>query len=252
MTRPEASELVAEAEGRLWSPPGARALAYLIDRRGLAPETIRAARLGWAPSVRARTRKGRDYVARGVVIPWFAGDALALVKVRQPDAVMPKYSEVFRDRARHLGLYPGHEAICRSRPLVIAEGEFDALLLAQVLGELAAVVTLGSASEPPGPAVLRPLLPATPWYVATDADDAGESAAADWSAYARRVPPPKPYKDWTEAAASGVDLRPLWADVLAGIPTDLAGMRWGPSIADPEPGIVLRSQHVRSTYPGNK
>jgi hypothetical protein len=32
------------------------------------------------------------------------------------------------------------------------------------------VVTLGSASARPGPPVLRHLLPAHPWYVATDHD----------------------------------------------------------------------------------
>ena len=34
---------------------------------------------------------------------------------------------------------------------------------------------------------------------------------------ARRVRPPGPFKDWTEAHQGGVDLPPLVADILAGI-----------------------------------
>ena len=70
----------------------------------------------------------RGFRALGVVIPWFAGDRLALVKIRQPDGRRPKYAEAFRDPAR-LVCYPGPETIRPGRPLVIVEGEFDALLL---------------------------------------------------------------------------------------------------------------------------
>ena len=81
----DALALVTEAAGRLWTPEGTEALAYLHDR-GLTDETIRAARLGVVASVSIPTREGdRCYQARGVVIPWFDGDRLALVKIRQPE-----------------------------------------------------------------------------------------------------------------------------------------------------------------------
>ncbi len=86
--------------GRLWTPEGSDALAYLIGR-GLTDATIRAARLGVVPSL---ALPGRP---RGIVIPWFDGDRLTLVKVRQPEGREPKYREVFRDRARLTGIYPG-------------------------------------------------------------------------------------------------------------------------------------------------
>lgn len=246
MARDAATALVAEAEARLWTPEAAHALDYLTGpRRKLAPETIRAARLGWTPSARATNRAGRSYGAQGIVVSWFVGNAPALVKVRQPEPRRPKYAEVFRDRTRHLGLYPGPEAIQTGRPLVIVEGEFDALLLGQEIGDMAGVVTLGSASGRPGPDVFRFLLSAAPWFVATDADDAGETAAAGWPAPARRIRPPAPFKDWTEARASGVDLRRWWSAILAGRDApplfpwdDLAAWRWGPGVADSEPGIV--------------
>ena len=98
------------------------------------------------------TREGdRCYQARGVVIPWFDGDRLALVKIRQPEGIKPKYIEAYRDRPR---IFPDPAVIEPGRPLVIVEGEFDALLLGQELRDLAAVVTLGSASSRPDPAIL--------------------------------------------------------------------------------------------------
>ena len=243
---PEAAAvLVDEAAARLWTPEGADALTYLIDARMLAPATIRAARLG----VVIRARQG---VPPGIVIPWLAGDAPALVKVR-PTSGRPKYREIFRDRAR-LTCYPGPGAIRPGRPLILVEGEFDALLIGQALGERAVALTLGSASARAGPGILGPLLSASPWYVATDADPAGDDSAAAWDGYpcARRVRPPEPFKDWTEAAASpegtrgcGVDLRRWWADVLAGIDRpplftwpELAAWRWGEG-PDHGPGIIV-------------
>ena len=202
----DALALVTEAAGRLWKPEGTEALAYLHER-GLTDETIRAARLGVVGSVSIPTREGdRCYQARGVVIPWFDGDRLALVKIRQPEGRKPKYAEAFRDRP---GIFPDPAVIEPGGPLVIVEGEFDALLLGQELRDLAAVVTLGSASSRPDLAARAEMLAACPWYIATDADEAGDKAASGWPAVARRVRPPGAFKDWTEAAQAGVNLRPL-------------------------------------------
>lgn len=206
----EASTLVTEAAGRLWTPEGTQALAYLRGRR-LSDETIRAARLGWTPGVMLSTRDGdRYYRARGVVIPWFDGERLAKVQIRQPEGSQPKYTEAFRDRP---ALYPGPELISQGFPLVIAEGVFDRLSLAQELRDLAAVVTLGGAGDSkPAPEILATMLAAAPWFLALDADEAGDKAAANWPPRAIRVRPPKPFKDWTEAAQAGIDLRRWWED----------------------------------------
>jgi hypothetical protein len=130
--------------------------------------------------------------------------------------------------------------------LVIAEGELDALLLGQVLTDLAAVITLGSASARPGPAILGGMLAAYPWFVATDTDEAGDRSAADWPTITRRIRPPALFKDWTEGRQAGVDLRRWWTDRLGGTEApplftwpELAALRWGTSAADPSPGIVL-------------
>ena len=44
----------------------------------------------------------------GWVIPWFDGDRLAKVKIRQPKGTEPKYAEAFRDRP---AIFPDPAAI---------------------------------------------------------------------------------------------------------------------------------------------
>jgi DNA primase len=195
-----ARELVEVAARRLWAPHGREALGALY-RRGLGTVTIERARLGIVPVVaELADRPG------GIVIPWFEGEKLVLVKLRQRDR-RPKYREVYRDRPR---LFPGPETIRVNCPLVLVEGEFDALLLGQELDPHAAVVTLGSASNRLDPSLSNRILSCPRWYLATDRDTAGHQAAARWPARAKRVLPPEPHKDWTEAFQAGVDLRRFW------------------------------------------
>ena len=237
-----AQNLVEESSARLWTSEGAEDLASLTGQRCLSPETIRSAHLGCTPGVRIPSKEGGTYIARGVVIAWYEGDRLALVKIRQPDGDRPKYAEAFRDRPI---LYPDPRVVRPGRPLIVVEGELDCLLLAQELGELAVVVTRGSASI--GYESARALMrPASPWYIATDADPAGDRAAEGWPARARRARPPSPFKDWTEARQAGVNLLRWWTDRLAGIESppsfsweELSRQSWGNPPADAV-SIVVR------------
>lgn len=270
MPEADALALVEESAARLWTPVGAEALSYLTGpERVLSPDTLRAARLGWTPRA-----EGVAWNPPGVVIPWFAGGRLAMVKVR-PDAIWrrryrdrfpdrkppPKYLEAFRDPAR-LACYPGPEAIRPGLPLVIVEGEFDTLVLGEAIGGLAGVVTLGSASTEPTPSILGRFLTAAPWYLAMDNDPAGGLAAAKWQAYGRarfvRLPPR--YKDWTEAGADGVNLGRWWADRIAGrnlrqdgwgdmapelfTDEEAATWRWSSGTGDEPPGILSPCHQV--------
>jgi CHC2 zinc finger/Toprim-like len=254
MPEADALALVEATTSRLWSPEGADALAYLTGPdRCLTLATIRAARLGVTSWVTVPKADGTTFQALGVVVPWFASGRLTMVKIRQPEGRRPRYVEVFRDPAR-LVCYPGADVIRPGRPLIIVEGEFDALVLGEALGELAAVVTLGSAAARPEVRALGMMLAAPRWFIATDRDDAGDKAADDWPARARRVRPPAPFKDWTEAKAGpreppgartgGVNLARWWGDILAGIDRpalytwdDLSRWRWGPADGDSTPGI---------------
>ncbi len=83
------------------------------------------------------------------------------------------------------------------------------MLLGQELRDLAAIVTLGSSSNRPDLITRAGMLAACPWFIATDGDQAGDRAADEWPTVRTRVRPPEPFKDWTEAAQAGVDLRLL-------------------------------------------
>ena len=130
-------------------------------------------------------------------------------------------------------IFPEAAAIEPGAPLVIVEGEFDALLLGQEIGHLAAVVTLGSASSRPDLATRADMLAACPWYIATDADEAGDKAASGWPAVAIRVRPPQGVKDWTELWQAGRNsIRYLWGRYLPmSVPfEELGTWTWGPAL----------------------
>lgn len=231
----DALRLVEDAAARIWTAEGREGLGHLRSR-GLDDVTIRAARLGFVDRVAIPTKDSdRRYVVSGVVIPWFDGDRLALVKVRQMGDAKPKYAEAFRNRPR---IFPSLAYVRPGRPVVIVEGELDALVLRQAIGDHAAVVTTGSASAAPAPDVLWALGVATPWFSAHDADAAGDRAAGAWPARAIRVRPPDPFNDWTDAARAGVDLRCWWLPTLGGreaLWAELSAWRWGPSAECVEP-----------------
>lgn len=222
--------VVSRAEGLLWSDGGSEAMRYLAGR-GLTEDTIRAARLGYRPEdewFSGIDPDRRVYVPAGVVIPWFDGPDVTLINLRRAEG-RPKYQAV--RGSRRDGLYPGREGIVAGKPLVIVEGELDALLLGQELRGLAAVVTLGSAGTRPSARVLNAMLGASPWVVAGDADGAGDESADHWlSRFDRcvRVAPPAG-KDWTESRERGIDLRAWWQAAL----DRLAGHPMPPD--DPEP-----------------
>jgi hypothetical protein len=144
---------------------------------------------------------------------------LTRVKIRRLDGGDLRYAEAFSD---HPLIFPDPAAITPGKPLVIAEGEFDALLLAQLFPE-ASVITLGSVSARSDPAVLSKMLRAPRWYTGLDADQAGDSAASKFPSSAVRVRPPEPHTDWTEAAQAGINLRRWWKDRLTELKNQAAG-----------------------------
>jgi hypothetical protein len=240
----DALALLEAAIERLWSSEGSDFLTYLIDRRYLSPETVKGARLGWVSTVAIPKADGNGtFAARGWLIPWFSGGRLVLLKLRRPQGHHPKYLECY-GRPDRVRCYPSLEGVRPGRPLIVVEGELDCLLVQQELGESAAVVTFGSASARPAPSARGRLLAASPWYIATDADEPGETSARRWPPSARRVRPPGPFKDWTEVRQAGIDLGRWWSDRLGGIEnpdlfmwTELSTWRWGDAAGGSEAGI---------------
>lgn len=219
--------VIDEAAGRLWEPAGAEALAYLVGR-GLEPETIRAARLGYADRLRVPRRDGSGtWPLSGVVVPWLDRGRPELVKVRRLGLVRgAKYIEVYRGRPV---LYPDPAAVRPGSDVIVCEGEFDAILLRQELAHLpVGVVTLGGASNQPPADAVDLLCQAGRLFIATDGDEAGNAAADRWPAHARRIRPPGA-KDWTDLHAAGRNLIRYWW------PGYLCGFRWPAAICDDQP-----------------
>ena len=52
------------------------------------------------------------------------------------------------------------------KPLIVVEGAFDCLLLQQILGDMATVITFGSVTRRREPWRLNEMLLAPAWYVA--------------------------------------------------------------------------------------
>ena len=107
-----------------------------------------AARLGWTPGVsipESGTGQGSGTSRGSPSLGWTA-TGWRWSRSAGPRGAKPKYAEAFRDRP---ALFPAPSVVRPGKPLVIVEGEFDALLLGQELADLAAVVTLGIGIGPP-------------------------------------------------------------------------------------------------------
>jgi DNA primase len=207
LTEAEALAIVEEAEARLWTPAGEKALAYLRDERGLSDETIRKARLGLADGATARKQDGVEYQFSGVVVPWFDDGRLVRLKVQCLRGRL-KYLSPFNTRSAEA--FPSADAIQPGRPIVLVEGEFDVLLVGQELEGRASVVTLGSAATGVSERVMSAVMFAGRLFIALDGHDAGEKAAERFPFDGTRVKPLDGHKDWTDAHRTGRNRIRYW------------------------------------------
>ncbi|MCZ7545739.1 MAG: toprim domain-containing protein [Anaerolineae bacterium] len=209
---------MTEAHLRLLrDPAAARAGAYLTEQRGLRPEAWAYGRLGFVPG-RGYARGHGLRVPAGILIPWFCAGVLWMVNVRRPTTVPgQRYRRIaVGDGQPHQGGLYQAWTVARGRPVLVTEGEFDALLAYQLIGDIAGVVTPGAASNGV-PARWLPLLAGAPAILsAHDADAAGQQGAARLgalSARVRRLALPAG-QDLTDFVVSGGDLRALVAGAL--------------------------------------
>lgn len=200
-------ELVVQAQDALWSARGARALAWL-QRRELTEANISRAGLGyqitdawenradWGLPLEAdRADKPKPvWLPRGIVIPWFIGADLWRINIRRP-AGDPKY---IGPAGFGNALYNADQ-ITPDRPVVLVEGELDALSLEQTAGDLVVPAATGSVTGARRARWIATLAIAPLVLIAFDADQAGDEARQYWL----RVLPNSQY--W----------RPFWGDANA-------------------------------------
>ena len=184
-----ADALIRPAVRHLWAPGGQDALAWLYAR-GLADHTIRRFALGfvatnrWSDPLDALAGR-RLWAPRGIVIPWAAPGAwytdleepagprwcgLAvrrlMADVARPwpaDGAGPKCSTAAQGSARGYG-YPRPD-LTPGVPVLIVEGEMDALLAFQEVGHMVNVVTTGGATIRPRPALVSALAGCPFWLM---------------------------------------------------------------------------------------
>lgn len=197
-----ALELIEEGQELLWGPTGGRARNYL-NGRGFSDEIIRSARLGYHPGRpwdgdRVGGRKWHGiWIAYGILIPVFADGSLWGIKVRRAEG-KPKY--VWASGGNGAGALYGADGV-QPGPLLVVEGEFNALAALQAAGDLLGVVSLGSASTTLNVRWMSLLASCTPLFVCLDQDGAGDKGAAALSGLSgriRRITVPPPQKDLNE------------------------------------------------------
>ena len=174
---------------------GAREALRFLAGRGIREDTARAWGLGYATGETVPLRQGPppwpslSVPGPGLLIPWTVGGALWQMKIRllHPKANGPKILHPrWTDPARNEAWPPpsaapvmfGADTLQGRDVAVLVEGELDAVLLAQEVGDLVGVCTLGSASARLPDRAIGHLLPLRRILVAYDADDAGRDGAA--------------------------------------------------------------------------
>lgn len=207
-----AVEFIKRGTATLAAPEGARARAWL-EWRGIARPIQRRVLLGYLPGAPSEwhtsSLHGVDVrLPSGILIPWIADGELWGIKVRLAGGNV-KYMQASGGNLNG-ALY--RATACRSKskdwggiqpklPIMFVEGEFDALLIEHLAGDLCCPVTLGSAGGRLNPRWLALMLSATVCFIMTDSDQAGEKAAAylmETVPNPVRVQVPAPHKDVTD------------------------------------------------------
>lgn len=216
--------LVERAEKYLWHPKsveGQQALAYL-RARGFKNETIKAARLGCVPLEKdgswhsepfqhwgldpeklteQQRAKGCVRVPNGILIPWLCENQLWKLAIKRPGEQMD-YGQVLGSTD---GLY-NVDSIEMDKPVMLVEGEFDALSVAQEAGDLIACCATGSAQKGRNPRWLADLSLASYKLIAFDNDapdknglKAGDEGAHYWLQLSNSMR----WSPWTDEHWSG-------------------------------------------------
>lgn len=139
-------------------PPAAMAALYLM-RRGLTQSTVQYNMLGFNPAWRQLLAEDADHprgylLAPGITIPCFSGidSHLWYINVRRSEEDLASERARGRQASKYLAATGSQlkslfnaTALLSATQAIVVEGEFDCLLLQQEIGDMAAVVTMGSA-----------------------------------------------------------------------------------------------------------
>lgn len=208
-----AKAFIEYCEGILWSEQGQLVLEYL-RARGLHDETIKMARIGYnsAELRQSATRWGREKHGKlwqGIVIPWFLGDDIWRITVRDENAIHPndRYKQIAGgSNGLYLSFLLGYE-----RPVVLVEGELDALSIAQEAGHYVSPCATGSTEGSHTTRWIAALAQKDMVLIAFDAEESGDKAASWWLKQLENAHRLRPWwKDANQMLQDGVDLLNDW------------------------------------------
>lgn len=222
--RSAARSFCRECKDRLWTGgPGSESALEYLEGRGLNHDTIEAAGLGVNDSDRYHNpdrwglkTEGKVWLPRGVVIPWSDTEGVSGVNIRRPDGdVEPVADEQWKRRKYQRAPGPssplyGVQWVEEGTPVVLVEGEFDAMAVMQVAADVCSPVASGSTGGARRKEWHDLLADAPAVLVAFDDGSAGESASLTWIEAlpnATRWPPHA--VDTSEMLEQGADLR-MW------------------------------------------
>lgn len=209
-----AKEFFLACQETLWSEAGRSALDYLRGR-GLMDSTIKFALLGYHAqeaygAAHAWGRPRPVKLWQGIVIPWLYQGNVWRLTIRDEQIAQGngRYRQV---SGGSNGLYLADSLALKRPAVVVTEGEFDALSVAQTCGKHVAVVATGTTQGGHTPRWIGLLARQEHALIAFDGEEKGDVAANWWVARlnnARRLRPL--WKDANQMLQDGADLWNEW------------------------------------------
>jgi hypothetical protein len=233
----------------LWDERGQHALEYLRGR-GLKDETIKAARLGYNPAKMRQSAekwgtKQHSALAQGIVIPWFLGEG-EIWRITVRDETIAEGSKEGRYKqvsGGSNGLYLAY-TLGYDRPVILVEGEFDALSVAQECGHDVSVVATGTTEGSRITRWLATLAIRDLVLVAFDAEESGDKASQWWLGRLENAHRLRPFwKDANQMLQDGVDLLNEW------IVPRIESIVYGPSSIVEATDDSLRCHSCQKPFP---
>lgn len=177
-----AHAFVTLAHKHLYHAEGSSALSYLHGKRGLSDAVIQQARLGYHPGGKVagfHKSDGKAFRTRYpcIVIPYFEEDGTTIRAIRLRQSTNEKgYKYISMPGSQISGSAYCANPFIPTRPTVITEGEFDALIVATHIGDKVNALTFGAAGATLPDAWASKLGGAV--VLAMDGDIYGQTAAA--------------------------------------------------------------------------
>lgn len=198
-----ARALIADGVANLWGVGGSKARDYLAGR-GFHETVLREAQIGYMPGKPFEWLQLHGLtIPTGILIPNVGLGNVWNIRVRRA-AGMSKYQGV-KDGKLIGGLFWG-DTIRHGQPVLIVEGEFDALAVWQAARDLISPVALSSASNHITPNWLDKLIMVPRIFARMDGDKAGKQAMERLGSISSRVKPvqvPAPHKDVNDLLIAG-------------------------------------------------